>query len=168
MCLSFEFDLINFTLGRVERPEAGRADPMDRPQGPLWCRVVVVVQGWSPAGGGGVGRGVGVLGLRYRSSATFPLGSCSSSSLRFCLRKKPIYVGVKTRGFIVALMEATLTVHRMGRVRVLDRFCVKKTRRQRLKLTNRKRSRGIHLGLYSTKREKRERSSGDALLCATC
>lgn len=29
------------------------------------------------------------LSLRYRSSATLPLASCSSLSFRFCLRKKP-------------------------------------------------------------------------------
>lgn len=39
---------------------------------------------------------LGALSLRYRSSATFPLAFCSSSSLRFCLWKKPSWVGERS------------------------------------------------------------------------
>lgn len=41
---------------------------------------------WVPCGEGNL---PGALSLRYRSSDTFPLATGSSSSLRFCLWKKP-------------------------------------------------------------------------------
>lgn len=51
------------------------------------CRVPGV--GWGGGGWKKLSAAGGPLSLRYRSSATFPLAVCSSSSRRFCLWKKP-------------------------------------------------------------------------------
>lgn len=59
------------------------------------CRV----PGGGPVeGGAGGGECWGPFSLRYRSSATFPLAVCSSSSRRFCLWKKPSCSGKHRRG----------------------------------------------------------------------
>lgn len=75
----------------------------------------------------------------------------------------------------ISLKDATLTLHWIGRVKVLDWFCTKrKTEISPQGRSYRRWSWKIEFvenylgGLYFTKREKRERSSGEALLCATC